>query len=253
MLDPQSLNDRQAEILVLAERDGFVTLEALAALFGVSMQTVRRDIIALDRAGLLQRFHGGAGRNGDGESLRLDRERKRIIGVDAKQAIARRAAGLIPDGAALFLDVGTTMETAAAALDAKSGLQIFTTNLPAALRFSHDRHEVHVIGGRLSGKDGSLTGEAAIATLASLRLDWALIGCSGIEDGGRVMDFDLGKIAVKRAAMAAAGRSLLLAAAAKRGRSARAEIAPESAFHWVIDETDACGSLDGPEESGRNG
>ena len=69
MLDAQSLNDRQAEILALAERDGFVTLEALAALFGVSMQTVRRDIIALDRAGLLQRFHGGAGRNGDGESL----------------------------------------------------------------------------------------------------------------------------------------------------------------------------------------
>lgn len=230
------LTGRQSEILARAERQGFVTIESLAEDFGVSAQTVRRDIIALDRAGLLQRFHGGAGSNGGGESLRLDHERKRALNVEAKAAIARKAAARVPDGAAIFLDVGTTVEAAAADLNGKAKLLVFTTSLRAALRFDHERHEVHVIGGRLSGKDGSLTGENPIGTLAGLRLDLALIGCSAIEDDGRVMDFDLGKILVKRAAMRAAGRSLLLATKSKFGRTARAEIAPRSAFEAVITE-----------------
>jgi DeoR family glycerol-3-phosphate regulon repressor len=231
------LTDRQTEILARAERHGFVTIDSLSEAFGVSAQTIRRDIIALDRAGLLQRFHGGAGSSsGGGESLRLGHGRKREIGVDAKAVIARRAAALVPDGAALFLDVGTTVETAASVLDAKAGLTVFTTSLRVALALGHDRHAVHVIGGRLAGQDGSLTGEAPIAALSALRLDYALIGCSGIEPEGRAMDFDLGKIAVKQAAMRAARHSLLLAARAKHGRSARAEIAPLGAFTAVIDE-----------------
>jgi DeoR family glycerol-3-phosphate regulon repressor len=230
------LTERQARILALAERQGFVTIESLAEDFGVSGQTVRRDIIALDRAGLLQRFHGGAGSNGQTESLRLDHESKRGLNVEAKRAIARKVAALVPEGAAIFLDVGTTVETAAAELNRKSGLLVFTNSLRTALRFDHDRHEVHVIGGRLSGKDGSLTGETAVALLGGLRLDVALIGCSGIEDGGRVMDFDLGKIAVKRAAMRAAERSVLLATRSKIGRTARAEIAAREAFYEIVTE-----------------
>ena len=186
-----------------------------------------------------------------------DRERKRIIGVDAKQAIAGRAAALIPDGAALFLDVGTTMETVADALDTKSGLQVFTTNLRAALRFSHDRHEVYVIGGRLSGKDGSLTGRGGDchAGVAAPRLGPDRL----FRDRGRRSRDGFRPRQDRRQAgrhgrpAGGAGGGLLLAAAAKRGRSARAEIAPESAFHQVIDETGTCGSPDGRAGPGRGG
>jgi DeoR family glycerol-3-phosphate regulon repressor len=55
------LNARQNEILIRVEASGFVTIESLAEEFSVSAQTVRRDIIFLSDAGLLQRFHGGAG------------------------------------------------------------------------------------------------------------------------------------------------------------------------------------------------
>lgn len=231
-----SLTDRQTRILARAERQGFVTIESLADDFGVSAQTVRRDIIALDRAGLLQRFHGGAGSNGKSESLRLDHERKRALNVEAKRVIAAKAAALVPDGSAIFLDVGTTVEAAAVALNRKAELLVFTNSLHSALCFDHTRHEVYVIGGRLSGKDGSLTGETAVALLAGLRLDVALIGCSAIEDSGRVMDFDIGKIAVKRAAMRAAERSLLLATCSKFGRTARAEVATRETFAELVTE-----------------
>lgn len=245
------LTDRQRAILETTERQGFVTVEGLAAAFAVSAQTVRRDIIALDRAGLLQRFHGGAGSAGTSETLRLGHTRKRRLAVAAKHQVARYAAALIPDGAAIFLDVGTTAEATAAALDAHSGLQVFTTNLLAALQFDHARHEVHVIGGRLSGQDGSLTGEAAVRLLAELRLDYALIGCSAVEPAGRVMDFDLGKIAVKRAAMDAAAASVLLATRDKFARAARAEIAPVTRFDHVLSETPRALEQLVPGETGR--
>lgn len=237
--DAPSLTDRQRAVLETTERQGFVTVEGLAAAFAVSPQTVRRDIIALDRAGLLQRFHGGAGSVGTSEALRLGHARKQAIAISAKRHIARRAAALIPNGAAIFLDVGTTIEAAAAALNGHERLQVFTTSLLAALHFDHHRHDVQVIGGRLAGQDGSLVGEAVIHQLARLRLDFALIGCSGIEPAGRVMDFDLAKIAVKRAAMDGAAEAVLLATSEKFGRSARAEIAGLSDFSHVVTKADA--------------
>lgn len=230
------LTSRQREILAIAEAQGFVTIDTLAETFGVSAQTVRRDIIALDKAGLLQRFHGGAGPGGKGEALRLGHERKLTLGVDAKRRIAETAVAAIPDGAALFLDVGTTMEATAAVLNTRRGLQVFTNNLLAAVRLDHTRHEVHILGGRVSGKDGSLTGEEVVMGLSALSLDIALIGCSGVETGGRVMDFDFGKIAVKKTAMRVSKAAYLLAERTKFGRSARREIAPLTRFDQVISE-----------------
>ena len=231
------VSERQREILSLAEAQGFVTIENLAQRFLVSAQTVRRDIIALDQAGLLQRFHGGAGSNDRVEPMRLGHARKKDLSPEAKRRIADRAAEHLPDGATLFLDVGTTAEAAAEALNARrTALRIFTNSMRSALRLDPSRHDVHVLGGKLSGRDGSLTGGGVIKALAGLNLDFALIACSGIEPGGRVMDFDLDKIEVKKAAMRVAKTSLLLADSSKFGRSALAEIAPRAAFSAVLSE-----------------
>ncbi len=244
------LSERQEEILRRVEARGFVTVDALAEAFGVSAQTVRRDIIALDAAGLLQRFHGGAGpghaardlgdpASGADEALRLAHGRKRMLEVESKRIIAAKAAEMVPDGAALFLDVGTTVEAAAAALNARSELQVFTNSMRAALRLDPSRHAVRVLGGKMSGTDGSLAGEDVVEMIARLDLDWALLGCSAVSEGPlgpRAMDFDIGKIAVKRAAMAAAHRTALLVARAKFDRRGRVEVAPLSAFDRILTE-----------------
>ena len=237
--DAQSgLTSRQELILSLTETQGFVTIDGLAESFGVSAQTVRRDIIALAEAGLLQRFHGGAGPPAAGEALRLDHRRKRGLAVEEKRRVAAQAAALTPAGAALFLDVGTTMEMTAEALNAREGLTIFTSSMRVALALDPARHEVRVLGGRVAGRDGSLCGEEVMLALSGLRLDLAMIACSAIDPRGRVLDFDLGKIAVKRAAMRAAERAFLLATPSKRGRSARAEVARVADFAALLDGYD---------------
>ena len=219
-----ALADRQRAILDMTERQGFVTVEGLAAAFAVSAQTVPRDISAPDGAGLFQRFHGGAGSFGGNDARRPGHRRKQTIAISASREVARPVAAPIPDGAAVFLDVGTTFEAAADASNGHDGPQVFTMRLLAALRFDHRCRDVQVMGRRLAARDGSLAGAAVIGQLARLRLDFAVIGGSGIEPA-RVMDFDPGKVAVRRAAMETASVPVLLATRERRGRSARAEIA----------------------------
>ncbi|WP_298966780.1 DeoR/GlpR family DNA-binding transcription regulator [uncultured Roseibium sp.] len=226
--------DRQNRIIALTERQGFVTIERLAQEFSVSAQTVRRDIIALSNAGRLQRFHGGAGPIGDAETLRLDHGQKTHVAVDSKMAVAQAASGLIPDGSSLYLDVGTTVEYTARQLNGCNELRIFTNSIRAALTFDPKRHEVHVLGGRIAGNDGSLVGEEIVMTLNGLRIDFAMIACSAIDNRGRVMDFDMSKIAVKKAAMAAADSSMLLATPSKFGRTALSTLATHDDFDRVI-------------------
>lgn len=231
------LSERQTSILELIEAKGFVTLEMLADAFGVSMQTARRDVIAMDAAGLIERFHGGAGARSLPSLERLHHGEKQTIAVDEKRRIAARAAALPAEGATVYIDVGTTAEAVAAALNERQSLSVVTNSLHVAGILDPARHEVRVLPGRVAGPDGSICGEDTVLALATFRLDHAFIGCSAVEPGGAAMDFDLGKIAIKRTAMAVARASVLIATREKFGRTARAEIAMLNRFDVVMTGT----------------
>lgn len=233
-----TLSPRQQEILAKVQTSGFVTIEALAAEYGVSTQTIRRDLIALSKGGFLQRFHGGAGPADELGAARLDYGLKRDVAKTEKQMIGQQAADAIPDGVSLFLDVGTTLEACATELNKRDGFQIVTTSIRTALVIDPARHTVHILGGRLGGRDGSLVGEEVVRRLSQFTFDYALIGCSAIDETERVMDFDPSKIEIKKAAMAAAGRSFLLASHTKFGRTAFGTVARLDAFHKVFSSTE---------------
>jgi DeoR family glycerol-3-phosphate regulon repressor len=225
-------NDRQQAILRQVAEQGFATIEALARQFGVSAQTVRRDIIELSAAGLLQRFHGGAGPPG---AVRLGHAEKTLRAPAAKARIGAAFAAMLPERQALFLDVGTTVEAAAAALARRGGDTVFTNSIVAALAFGKAPSDaVHVLPGTLRGADGSLVGGETVRALAALALDVAVIACSGFDAAGAPMDFDPEKVAVKRAAMAAARSAILLCHGEKFARSALHRIAPAQAFGTLI-------------------
>ena len=227
------LNERQAALLGIVQAQGFATVESLAELFEVSAQTVRRDIIRLDERRLLQRFHGGAGAL-EG-TVRLGYAQKQGLAVDAKDAIGAAAAARVPNGATIFLDVGTTVEAAARVLAGHQALRVFTNSLASALHLAGRAGiEVVVTGGSLRGADGSLVGDATTALLRDLRFDLALIGLSGWDEDGAPMDFDLDKIAVKRTAIARARQTLALCDASKFERAAVARIVSADALAALV-------------------
>lgn len=233
--DPEMLSPRQREIVAIVKAQGYAPVEALARRFEVSTQTIRRDIIRLDELGILQRFHGGAGISDN--AVRLGYAEKLAAAPDTKERIGRAAAALIPDGSSVFLDVGTTVEAVAKALKARRGLHVFTSSMAAALHLVGGRDiEIFVTGGLVRGADGSLVGDAAIAALQRFRLDFAVLGLSGFDRDGWVMDFDLHKVGVKQAAMAAADRVIAVADRSKFDRTAIVRVAPPEEIDLLVSD-----------------
>ena len=228
------LNVRQQTILRRIQDQGFATIEDLATWLDVSAQTVRRDIILLHGLRLVQRFHGGAGTRGP---FALVEPEMTAAAADELRLIARRAAAKVPEGATVFLDVGTSVEAVALELAHRQGLTIVTNSLRSGQLFDPSSHEVFVAGGQVRPSDGALVGDRTLEVVRLFRFDVAVIGCSAVEKDGAVMDFDFQKVEVKRAAMACARASLLVASQSKFNHSARVRVAQLSDFQAVISGT----------------
>jgi DeoR family glycerol-3-phosphate regulon repressor len=216
---------RQAAILARLRSAGRVRATALARQFGVTVQTIRRDLAALGAGGLLERTHGGAvlpsgvANIGYGDRRTLNRE--------AKARIAARTARLVPDHASLFLNIGTTTEAVARALLQHRGLLVVTNNLNvAAILSGNPGTRVVVAGGSLRRSDGGLLGDLAVLATTRFRVDVAVIGCSAIDpDSGDLLDFDPEEVRASRAVLDSARAAILVADASKFARKAPVRIA----------------------------
>jgi len=227
------LSERQSRILEIVQGRGFATIEQLSAVFAVSAQTIRREVIRLDAARLLQRFHGGAGIAGD--SVRLGYRSKQEVAIGSKARVGRAVADLVPDGASIYLDVGTTVEAVATALVGRPLGMVWTNSMSAAAILGQSRQaEIYVTGGLVRGGDGSLVGDAATKALAPIAVDFAVIGCSGFAPDGSPTDFDPQKVAIKQAAIDNARAAIIAVDSSKFDRMAVMRIAPLSSFRILV-------------------
>lgn len=210
---------RQSAILNMVAQDGFVATEAMVAEFGVTPQTIRRDLNELGREGLLTRFHGGAGQAKSGENLPYaDRLRS---GVQAKQKIAEMTASLIPDGSSLFLNTGTTTEAIAQALLGHQNLHIVTNNINVARYLSqNESFQIMLAGGQVRNHDGGVTGAGAAEFVDSFRMDIGILGVSGIDEDGSLLEFDPAEIRSAQSVLRNSRKVILVADKHKFGRRA---------------------------------
>jgi DeoR family transcriptional regulator, glycerol-3-phosphate regulon repressor len=214
-----TLNARQQELIEHVRRDGFVTVDDLAARFGVTPQTIRRDVNWLADANLLRRYHGGASLPTSAENVAYDTRQQ--MGRDEKRRIAELVATHIPDQASLFINLGTTTEAVAHALDRHRGLRVITNNLNVAnVMTDYPEAEVLVTGGIVRPWDKGIVGEMAIDFIRQFRVDFAIIGTSGIETDGTLRDFDTREVRVAEAIIEHARTTFLVADHSKFGRPA---------------------------------
>ncbi|MDJ0920042.1 MAG: DeoR family transcriptional regulator [Henriciella sp.] len=210
---------RQKDILELVRSQGYVATEQLVRQFGVTPQTIRRDINTLCELDLIERFHGGAGRIGNAYNQPYqDRVNE---GMEAKRRIARLAAARIPDGASLFLNIGTTTEALAAELTTRKDLRIVTNNINIAnMMRETEGADVMIAGGFVRPSDGGIVGEATTDFLKGFRLDIGVIGISGIDEDGTLVDFDYQEIRSAQAIIQNSRSVYLVADSSKFGRRA---------------------------------
>ena len=214
-----TIEARQDDILGRLDRAGRVEVTELARRYATTAQTIRKDLRALEAAGHLIRIHGGAVRVPRGSYV--DYEHRLLIAPAEKDAIGRRCASLIPDGATVYVNIGTTTEAAARALRHHRNLRIITDNVRVAndLR-SYPGAEVLVTGGRVRQTDGAVVGEQAVNFIRQFRCDFALIGAAAIEPDGALLDHDLHEAQVATAIMETARHVILAADSGKHSRKA---------------------------------
>ena len=237
------LNPRNNDIVAIARSEGRVDVEGLAEKFDVTPQTIRKDLNELCELGILQRFHGGAVLASGVSNVGY--ERRQNLSIQAKHSIGRHAASLIPDNASIFINIGTTTEEVAAALQNHQGLLVITNNLNVAQILRRNENiEVVVAGGILRHSDGGIVGDATVEFIRQFRVDYAVIGVSAIENDGSLLDYDFREVSVSRAILASSKKSILVADSMKLSRSAPVRIGHIAEIDYFVTDDIPSNSLE---------
>ncbi|HEV7776561.1 MAG TPA: DeoR/GlpR family DNA-binding transcription regulator [Luteibacter sp.] len=225
---------RKQAILAALQRDGQVIARTLSEAFGISEDTVRRDLRELAAEGLLQRVHGGALPASPATGDLAQRQR---IGTDAKSAIARKAAELVLPGQVVILDGGTTTVQLARQLPATLRATVITHSPSVAVELvDHAGIEVILIGGRLFKHSMVAVGAAAIEAIGHIRADVYFMGVTGVHPTEGLSTGDLEEAYVKRALASRAAEVVVLASAEKINAASAYVIADASSANILVVE-----------------
>lgn len=231
--------ERHRKILELLEEKPVVKVQELVNMFGVSLETIRRDLEHLDKNGLVRRIYGGAVK-ARVHAVEPSYETRALKCLQEKKAIGRCAAELVEDGEAIILDIGTTTLEVARALRKKRNLTALTNSLIIANELlSHENKRVILIGGEVRPGEMASSGFIATQTVRQFRVNKAFLGAAGItvEDG--ITDFNLAEAEVRKAMLDIAEKVIVVADSTKIGVTALCCVAPLGSIHTLVTDSRA--------------
>lgn len=228
--------DRMRFIAERVQTQSSVRVIELARSFGVSGETIRRDLEVLEREGLVRRVYGGAVDSRQ-HPVRLYRERE-LHRMQEKRGIGKLAATLVQDGDALILDVGTTVRTLCNYLQDKKDLTVITPSLQAAqLMKAAGGSRIILTGGELQSDEPYLTGPCAEATLREYYAQRAFVSVGGISLDTGLTDFIDAEVQVRKTILQRAGQIVVLADSSKIGVRALSVICGLDAMDILVTDS----------------
>lgn len=244
-LERQELIER----ILLAE--GRVAVIDLSERFGVTTETVRRDLDALESAGALHRVHGGAIAIERGSTAEASIVERSGLRADTKERIASRALDVLGDAfhGSIYLDAGTTTAAVADLLPARLSAvrgeaEVVTHSLTLAPALAMaDRVSLSVVGGRIRGVTAAAVGAVTVRGIQSLRPDVAFVGANGISAGFGLSTPDPDEAAVKEAIVRSARRVVLVADASKFEQESLVSFCPLEAVDVLVTDRSPSGEL----------
>ncbi|MEC7632352.1 MAG: DeoR/GlpR family transcriptional regulator [Pseudomonadota bacterium] len=213
---------RHEKIVGLIKLHGFMSIDDLVSACEVTPQTIRRDLNQLAENGVVSRYHGGAGLNRSWENTPY--QERKTQNSEVKEKIAEAVAAMIPDGASLFINIGTTTEMIATKLLNHKNLHVVTNNIHVATILSaKEDFSVIIAAGEVRYRDGGIIGEATCDFISQFRMDYGIIGISGISSDGALLDFDFREVKVSQAILEHTQHVILAADYSKFERRAMVE------------------------------
>jgi DeoR/GlpR family transcriptional regulator of sugar metabolism len=227
-------DERQKLILETLRQNGRVLANELSQHFGVSEDTVRRDLRELAEAGQLERVHGGGLPHSPAAVSFRERMGQALI---AKQEIARAAVRLVQNGQVLLLDGGTTTLAVARQLPPNLHVSVITNSPSIAIELAEkDRIEVVLIGGKLYKDSLVTTGSVALEMLRAIHVDLCMLGICSLHPEVGITTPDLEEAGIKRAMVACADQVVAMATAEKLNTASTHVVAPIHSLTYLITE-----------------
>lgn len=214
---------RREEIANLVNAQGYASIDFLSNKYGVSTQTIRRDIMALSDESLVTRLHGGAG--SVSSLVNISYDARRISMLEEKELIAASAAALIRPSQSVFMTGGSTMEIVAKELSQISTLCIITNNIHAAIHlYSKKDIELLMPCGRVRHHNGCIIGPATMEFIANFQTDFLVMGIGAISAEGLLLDYDYEEAMLMAKMMNNSREVILVTDSTKFEKSATAQV-----------------------------
>lgn len=231
---------RRVALHRLIVEQGFIVVADIAQSIGVSEMTIRRDLEALEREGLVDRSHGGAVPSPGAQAaiaLEPTYMARRKLNSEIKRQIATLAAKLVLPEQVIGLDSGSTVSYLAAELANREPLKIVSHSLQAIFSMPQPiLSEIVLLGGYLRSREGSLCGSITIKQLASHWLDRFFLGVSGIDEDG-LYDYTSEDSEVKIAFMQQSKFTTALCDSSKFGRKSFIRICTFDKLESIITDS----------------
>lgn len=231
--------ERQERILELLNQKEFVTVAEISETLFISPSSVRRDLSELERKHILKRSYGGA---------RLITAKSNVVAfgarsydyVEAKQAIAAKAARLVKEGNVVFLDQSSTCYFLAMELARFQNLTVVTNNLEILSLLSRTELTVIATGGIVSRENNNcLLGGGAQRGFSEINADLMFFSANAITNAGVITDCTQEEIFLRHAMLDHAARKVFLCDSSKLGKQAPYVQCDLTRIDTLISETDA--------------
>jgi len=218
-------DERHKRILDVVLQEDSVNVNDLAEIFGISHETVRRDLTALAEQGLLRKVHGGAVRFQTAQENTF--ALRTHVNRAAKVAIGRYAAQFINDGDSLFINAGTTTAIFAEQLIEKNNLTVITNCARVADTLwdtGETDHRIFLVGGRYNGVDTETSGSLVLGQLKLFQTDHVVFSLGAVNAQGGCMEYRVEAAEIIQCMLEQSRRSLLIADSSKLDKAALVKI-----------------------------
>ena len=211
--------EREKKILETILIQKKVTVKELAAKLFASEPSIRRDLVSLEKQGLIKRIHGGALLEETSSSaMKIPFVIREMEQSDAKIIMAKKAIELINDYDIIFIDASSSAYNIIPYLPLRKNLTVITSGVKALSKLAEYGIRTICTGGELLPSCLSLVGDESYATICETNADIAFFSCRGLSEDGFLTDISYAENMVRRKMIANAKKSYLLCASNKIGK-----------------------------------
>jgi DeoR/GlpR family transcriptional regulator of sugar metabolism len=232
--------ERRYKLKEILLTSGSVNSGDASAMFSVSTETIRKDLIYLEKQGFAKKGHGGAVASTDYLETPFDLRNDK--NVDLKRKVAKRALEFVPEKGIVLLDAGSTILMLAKELLSKENLTIITNSMSVCNILLASRNNVYIIGGQMKSVTMSLVGLWANNCLSSINIDIAFLGTSGFMNFTGPSSESFQEAEIKKKILERSNVSVILTDSSKCKSNALAQFALWNEIDYLI--MDNPGELD---------